>query len=213
MSMALKASKGQVYGSGLAGGPLSTMAAGQYSRRAYMGDPGLFGFLGKAVGGIAKTVGGILPGPVGGAIGALGGALAGSRRQSPSIAQVPMTNIQERQRDGFVIPFPGPGGMRVNPRAAAPGGAPLFQRELQQQNGGKAPSGYHWNKTSYFLKDGTFVPEGSKLVKNRRRNPLNPKAASRAISRLESAKKATKRLDRIKIKCRRCGYTSCRCKG
>jgi len=83
----------------------------------------------------------------------------------------------------------------------------------QNGNGnGKAPSGYHYNKTSYFLKDGTFVPEGTKLVKNRRRNPLNPRAASRAISRLESAKKAVKRLDRITVKCRRCGYSSCRCK-
>jgi hypothetical protein len=37
-------------------------------------------------------------------------------------------------------------------------------------------------------------------VKNRRRNPLNPKAASRAISRLESAKRAVKDLGRVSIR-------------
>ena len=90
-----------------------------------------------------------------------------------------------------MIPTPGVGGAIER---FVPGGNTGFQP------GGQAPSGFHLNKTSYFLKDGTFVPKGTKWVKNRRRNPLNPKAASRAISRLESAKKATKRINRVTIR-------------
>lgn len=201
MSMALKASKGQVYGSGIAGGPLSGAAAGQYGRRAYMGDPGLFGFLGKAVGTVAKVAGKILPGPVGIAAGTVGGLLAGGSK-STAVTRVPNTlTIAPQQIPQLPVP-----GVQGAIQRALPGG------QTGYMPAGPSPSGYHWNKTSYFLRDGTFVPEGSKLVKNRRRNPLNPRAASRAISRLESAKKATKRLDRVAIKCRRCGYASCRCK-
>lgn len=56
------------------------------------------------------------------------------------------------------------------------------------------PSGFHPNKSSYFLSDGTFVPEGSKCVKNRRRNPMNPRALDRAIGRLNSAKRVQNKL-------------------
>ena len=70
--------------------------------------------------------------------------------------------------------------------------------------GGKPPAGYHWNRQGYFTKSEGWIPEGTKLVKNRRRNPLNPKAASRAIARLESAKNATKTLSRVTIRKKSC---------
>lgn len=60
--------------------------------------------------------------------------------------------------------------------------------------------GTHTNKTSYRLKDGTLVAKGSKCVKNRRRNPLNPRALNRAVSRVAAAKHYAKMLDRIEIK-------------
>jgi hypothetical protein len=55
-------------------------------------------------------------------------------------------------------------------------------------NGGK-PSGYHANKSSYWLMDGTFIEKGTRWVKNRRRNPANARALSRAIGRIDLGKK------------------------
>lgn len=40
------------------------------------GDPGFFSFIGKALGGVAKTVGGIIPGPIGTIVSAAGTILA-----------------------------------------------------------------------------------------------------------------------------------------
>ena len=44
-----------------------------------VGDPGIFGTIGKILG----TAGRIIPGPIGGAIGAVGGILAPKRRPTP----------------------------------------------------------------------------------------------------------------------------------
>lgn len=65
--------------------------------------------------------------------------------------------------------------------------------------GGKV-SGYHLNKSSYFLMDGTFVAQGTKWVKDRRRNSLNPAALSRSIARVKGAKTAAKKLSDITIR-------------
>lgn len=194
MSMALKASKSraaQGYGGGISGSVLSggfpgrgvtssggagRVPFGGVVQRDFRGDPGLFGDI---FGGLAKTVGGFIPGPVGGIVTKLGGAISGGGQQA-----VPMPPVPQ-------IPTPGFGGAV---QRFLPGG------QTGYQPAGEAPKGYHLNKTDYFLKDGTFVPKGTKWVKNRRRNPLNPKAASRAISRLESAKKATKRINRVTIR-------------
>lgn len=214
MSLAMKQSK---YRAGH-----SMTSGAMISRRAYMGDPGLFGFLGKAVGTLAGAVGSVLPGPIGlaakGVSTLLSGGGPGGAAGSPSTSTVAFTGgwgggVGARPISTSLIPQQAP----PVPQVPVPGVQGSLQRLLPggatgYQPAGPAPSGYHWNKSDYFLKDGTFVPAGTKLVKNRRRNPLNPRAASRAISRLESAKKATRRLDRVAIKCRRCGYASCRCK-
>ena len=69
--------------------------------------------------------------------------------------------------------------------------------------GGHPMRGTHLNKTTYRTLDGTLVPAGTRCVKNRRRNPLNPRALSRAVSRVAAAKKYATMLDRIEIKPRR----------
>lgn len=85
---------------------------------------------------------------------------------------------------GFVQPPRGPGvalprfGFQ-NGRGAPPAAS---------ANGGPPGPGYHLNKSDYFLRDGTFVPKGTRWVKNRRRNAMNVRALSRAISRVEGAK-------------------------
>jgi hypothetical protein len=70
----------------------------------------------------------------------------------------------------------------IDPRAILPGGRP-FITTMDANGAGPAPSGFHWNKSDYFLKDGTFVPKGTKIVKNRRRNSLNPRALGRITIR------------------------------
>lgn len=60
--------------------------------------------------------------------------------------------------------------------------------------------GHHLNKTAYTLKNGTRVEKGTRCVSNRRRNPLNPRALNRAVSRVAAAKRYAKLLDRIEIK-------------
>jgi len=60
--------------------------------------------------------------------------------------------------------------------------------------------GYHWNKSDYFLRSGEFVPAGSRSVKNRRRNPMNPRATSNAITRVKGAKRFAASLSNITIR-------------
>lgn len=57
---------------------------------------------------------------------------------------------------------------------------------------GKCPSGYHRNKHGYFLESGHFVPKGSKCVRNRRMNPLNPRALDRSLRRMKGAERFVK---------------------
>ncbi len=158
-----------------------------------VGDPGLFGFIGKAIGkvaGIAK----VLPGPIGWAAGAVSKLMPSGRQPAPSFPmQPPMT---------FPPSYPAPPGPGL-------GMAPVQQQQqypAAPPQGGQigSPAGYHVNESDYFLKDGTFVPAGSRWVKNRKRNPLNPRAASKAIGRIESLKRATARFSRITIRKKCC---------
>jgi len=64
--------------------------------------------------------------------------------------------------------------------------------------------GYHLNKSDYFLMSGEFVPAGTRWVKNRKRNPANARATSRAISRITGAKRYAGALSRISIRKKKC---------
>jgi len=139
-------------------------------RASYTGDPGLFG-----------DIFGALKGAVGGAIGSFG-------RQPP-------------------VQYIGPGSVPVNGGATrTPGFIGMAQRFVPGGASGYqcAPngdmSGYHLNKSDYFLKSGEFVPAGSRYVRNRKRNPANARATSRAISRVSGAKTYQNTLSRITIR-------------
>jgi hypothetical protein len=58
------------------------------------------------------------------------------------------------------------------------------------------PSGFHANKSGYHTMAG-FVPKGSRCVRDRRRNPMNPRALDRAISRVDSGKRLQGKLATI----------------
>lgn len=154
---------------------------GGMAGRVQSGDPGLFGSL------LGAAKGFVTGGPVGAVSGAVSGWRGGSR---PAASQ-----LQMPQMPG-VRPVP---GFRGGMQRLIPGGATGYEPT------GQPPKGMRLNKTGYFLKDGTYVPPGTKYVKIRRRNPLNPKALSRAISRIESGKNAASKLSRITIRKKKCG--------
>lgn len=156
---------------------------------SYQGDPGLFGAIGGAIGGFLT----------GGPLGAVGGAVAGWKGGGSKPA--PATGLMQPPQSMPGVPQAPIPGFRGAIQRALPGGATGYA----PVNGSK-PSGMRLNKSGYFLKSGEYVAPGTRYVKIRRRNPLNPRAASRAIARLESAKKAVKGLSRVTVRSK----TSCR---
>lgn len=201
MSMALKQSKAN------AGANFSSLGSGQF-----IGDPGLFGFIGKAL----KTATGLIPGPI--------GTISRSLFPTRPSTFAPIS-VAGPTRPTFATPTFFPQNVPQAANGGTPSGAPTAGGGLARLfPGGETgigtgcASGFHPNKTSYFTKEG-FVEKGSKCVKNRRRNPLNPRAASRAIGRLESATKATKRITKLTerktrtvVKCFRCNENQARCR-
>lgn len=164
------------------------------SRAVAQGDPGLFGGL---IGGFKGFGGSFLSGgnPF---AGAASGAVAGFRG-APSLSTVPPpisvamgrppSGRPQGPRGARVIPTPGIVG-RI--QRFLPGGATGLEMAGAAATGTDMvpfiPKGFHPNKSAYFLRDGTFVAKGSKFVKNRRRNPLNPRALRRAIGRIDAGK-------------------------
>jgi hypothetical protein len=143
-----------------------------------MGDPGLFGFLGK----VGKAA---LGGAIGLVTGGPGGAVAGA-----TSAFLPSSSSS--------IPIgPGPGivqqpvpGLIGKAQRFVPGGATGFESVA-------CPRGFHPNKADYWLQDGTYVPKGSRCVKNRSRDPLNPRALRRAVARVDADKTWQSKLSEI----------------
>jgi len=170
-----------------------------------MGDPGLFGFLGKVVGAVGK-VASIIPGPLG-VVGRVATALTSGGAKPIKLAstgslpgiggptvRLPGTPIN--------IPLPQGGFFRGNETQAGPGsvatgalvGTPI------RAPGAQCTPGYHYNRTAYFTKRYGLIEKGTVCVRNRKRNPLNPRALSRAMSRLASAKKAARCLADFSIR-------------
>ena len=88
------------------------------------------------------------------------------------------------------LPVSLPGGAILDVGSLAPGGKPAF---ISGSAAGQViPRGYRLNKSSYFLKDGTFVPEGTRLVKVRRRNFANGRALRRSIGRVQGFERLVK---------------------
>jgi len=178
------------------------------ARYGYMGDPGIFGsiFKGlKSIAGIGTGIVSKLGIPViSGVAGGLSGILSGR-------AGIPGASTQPIYRMPQAIPaaplrMPGSGaptryGLQLGgtalglttgigaPPMLAPAGVPSASM-----------GGYHLNKSSYFLMDGTFIEAGTKWVKNRRRNPGNMRALSRSLGRIKSAKKMASSLSQITIR-------------
>ena len=138
-----------------------------------------------------------IPTPIGPiTIGLPGGCGPLESCSGPTIAGVCLGRCVTQGFNG--VPFQDvPGGPGPSPAAPLPqampqvGGCPPRAGAVA---GVICPSGCHPNKADYFLKSGEFVPKKTRCVTNRRRNPLNPRALDRAISRLGSAGNAVERL-------------------
>lgn len=143
-----------------------------------VGDPFLGSVLkgiGKAAGGVLRTVGGIVGGPAGGVLGAVGGIISPTR---PAATALPtLTGIS----GGIQLPagLGFTGGATFGPAVGAgvPAGAP---------GDDGCPKGYHRNRSDYFTKREGYVPRGSKCVRNRTINPANGRALRKALRREES---------------------------
>jgi len=89
----------------------------------------------------------------------------------------------------FPVSVPRPGPLAASQRFI-PGG--------ETGLGAGCGKGFHPNKSTYFLNDGTRVDEGTRCVRDRRRyNPANAKATSRSIGRINSAKRMQGALSEI----------------
>ena len=165
-------------------GPMATVGPGG----PMAGDPGFFSFLGKAVRGVTGLVSKlgipIVSGAAGVASSLLGGGAPPARGPGFSRFAGPMIPMQTMAQ----IPTPGIVGAA---QRAFPGGA----TGMQGCGNGTRP-----NKSGYWLQGGQYVAPGTVCVKRRRMNPLNPRALSKAMRRIESAKRAASVLNRITIR-------------
>jgi len=129
----------------------------------------------------------------------------------PMMSTMPVSRLAPNGPCPGVFNVRGPGGVCIDLTALPPGGDPAFTPQaMNGMNGptelemraGKASGwpGYHWNKSDYFLRSGEFVPAGTRAVRNRRRNPANPRATSNAITRIKGAKRYASSLSSISIR-------------
>ncbi len=144
------------------------------------GDPGLLGFIGKAVKGIWKVAKPVLGAAIGGPIGAAitGGAIVGAA----GTALVASTGSPP-------APPSMPGVGMIQPVVAGVVQGAMAGRSM----GGLCPSGYH------PAKDGS-----GRCVRNRRMNVANPRALRRSMRRVKGFEKLARRTisftKRVRIK-------------
>ena len=91
-----------------------------------------------------------------------------------------------------VVPTPGIGGAV---QRLLPGGATGFEVAHSPGTMLACPPGFHPNKSNYYTRSG-FVPKGSKCVKNRKRNPLNHRALTKATSRIAAYARTQSRAEK-----------------
>jgi len=204
MSAAIKLARAKYQGD--AGYPRAMPGIG------YQGDPGLFGSI---IGGIKSgfsVASRFMPG--GGAIRTAAGLVAGGiSRLRGGGARPSARNIgtrRGRQQEFQILPqgqlpIRGPQTPRQIAQALIPGGYTGSTVQVPGTAiGARVPQGYHLNKSGYWTGAGgmnpVYIPKESIFVKNRKRNPLNPRAWDRAFGRLKSAQNFKKKMSRITIR-------------
>lgn len=165
------------------------------------GDPGIFGDI---WGGIKGAIGGAVKGFIGTP------TPTSPAATSPFLPPMVMP-IQQAPT------YPAPNGNMRPPQIKEPGivawgerlipgGQTGMMDDPRYRAGKPSQSGWHWNKSGYFLKSGEYVEAGTKQVRNRKMNPLNPSAVKSSIRRLGRAKTAAKDINRITIRKKPCAH-------
>lgn len=186
------------------------------------GDPGLFGFLGKAVGTIARVGASFVPGPAGAIARTLTSKIfGGAQPAAPTALPTAVRTLPPIMNGGFL------GTVAARARAAAlpqyvppalPESAFAPQGTITMPTGEVGfdttpaigcPQGYKPNKSGYYRRirspgnpEGSvfYIAPKSRCVKIRKRNPANPRAADRAVNRIQSAKRFATKMNRITIR-------------
>jgi len=142
---------------------------------------------------LTRAIGGFISG---GPTGAVSGFFApgGGRRASPQAIHPPSIGRSSPFRSRTSLPVVPAGGLRARIERLVPGGATGLEVSGGAVSGG-CPQGFHPNKSDYMTAAG-FVPEGSKCVKNRRRNLSNGRANTRSLRRMAAWDKQERRLSR-----------------
>jgi len=171
-----------------------------YQGDYYRGDPGLFGSIGKALGGLAKgvlRVGAAAVGasPIGQVVKAAGTLLAPPGQQlMPGGGGGVGIGYFDPRGGGVGVGYFGPGSPQVPQQPTGtltPGG--------QFLPGLCNVKGTHPNKTSYYRAvpgnpmQGILIPKGSVCVTTRRLNVANPRALRRGIRRVAGFAKLARR--------------------
>ena len=109
--------------------------------------------------------------------------------------------------NGMPMPNSGPGVGAQQPQMVPASSGPTGSvRGIYPVSGPKPPGGgsYCPNKSAYWRTGPNggpiYIEKGTIWVRRRRRNSLNNSALSRAIARVDGAKKLTKKLGRITIR-------------
>jgi hypothetical protein len=153
----------------------------------YRGDP----YIGTFFRGAASLVKPLIT-TVAKRVGAAGRALAGMRpvqqaaRVARDVALPTAVAVATTRTTQAVLPGAGPeAGAPINYPEAGAAGVPMMTGMGVK---GMCPPGYHPNKS-----DSIKGPKGSYCVRNRRMNPLNPRALRRALRRSEDFEGIAKR--------------------
>ena len=178
-----------------------------YKGDYYTGDPGIFGTLGRVIGG---AVGGFIRGgPTGAIVGAVGGtavalrknlaeetlAAGGSASAYTPAMKARHAEILARGGAGTIQR----GGLAMQRLAAGAGGG------LMLPPGAGRMRRLHWNKSAYFTRGGgtsqwprgvQLHPAGTVAVPSRRMNVANARALRKAIRRLSGFGKIVHRIKR-----------------
>ena len=184
-----------------------------YSRARAGQGGGWFGDLLGGVVGAIPVVGGVLKAGVS----AVDNALS-KKKSGVAGSSAPQFANPQTQGPGF-----GGSGFPAMPNIAPPspqyptstGGTMMGTGTDVVPYKGCAPAGYHpnksgyWKNTSDLMPGASWIEPGSILVRNRKRNPFNPKAASRAMSRLSSLSQGMKVLEKQLTKLAPRKRTSC----
>lgn len=177
------------------------------------GDPGLFGFLGKAVGAVTGLASSFIPGPAGAIARGLQSKIFGGgvqRVPTPSY-MTPALPTSTRALPRLDMPQPRRIGQQPS-TDVVPYQAPGMEDVTMYKDVTPAiacPSGYRPNKSAYYRRlkspgnpEGMliYVTKGSRCVKIRHRNPANPRAADRALGRIKSAKRFATKMNQVTIR-------------